>query len=187
MCAKVPTFSTKRLFTPLFFKSTTSVEEEQKHKMIPALPADISKIATPLISFCGDSNLSLVLADRYFRGGPSNYSIEILEDADLCKQTETPEIASAGKKSWMMQSSWYEKHTHRQPALCIFCIPVDLRMISTDCQEWKKKIAEQYLRVKTHYQKRLPSFIAIFVCPDNRDELSSGPIREDQLIRESKC
>ena len=150
--------------------------------MLPTLPSEVTRIATPLLTFCGDSSLGLVLSDRFFRNSPSKYTIEILEDSDL--QNQSHEIKQASREKRIMKSSWYEKHTHKQPALCIFCIPIDLNKLSTNGLEWKKQISEQYERIKSYYSKRVPMFIAIFVCPDSREKLISGPIREDQLIRE---
>ena len=150
--------------------------------MLPTLPSEITRIATPLLTFCGDSNLSLVLSDRFFRNSPSQYTIEILEDSDLQKQL--PTVKGSSREKRIMKDSWYEKHTHKQPALCIFCVPVDLSKLSANSTEWKKQIGERYARIKSYYSKRVPTFIAIFVCPDSREKLISGSMREDQLIRE---
>ena len=54
--------------------------------MIPPLPADIVKISTPLLTFCGDPSLCVYIADRFFREKTTHYSIEFLEEDDLIEQ-----------------------------------------------------------------------------------------------------
>ena len=151
--------------------------------MIPPLPADIVKISAPLLTFCGDPSLCVYIADRFFRDGAAHYSIEFLEEGDLNEQRRR-EKPSEDKRMFIMKSDWYDKHSHRQPALCLFCVSVDLQLLTTDSQKWKIAVSDNYKRIKSYYGNRVPSFISIFVCPRGRDALNTSSIKEDQLIRE---
>ena len=151
--------------------------------MIPSLPPDIARISAPLITFCGDSSLCVFIADRFFRDGSAHYGIEFVEDGELSKQSELP-LPETDSRVFIMKSSWYYKHSHVQPALCLFCVSANLHALSADCQKWKTTVSEQFQRYQAYFGKQVPSFLSIFVCPGNRDSLNEGSVKEDVLIRE---
>lgn len=174
MCATVFTFSTRVSLLLVCYLHFV---------MIPSLPPDIARISAPLITFCGDSSLCVFIADRFFRDGSAHYGIEFVEDGELSKQSELP-LPETDSRVFIMKSSWYYKHSHVQPALCLFCVSVNLHALSADCQKWKTTVSEQFQRYQAYFGKQVPSFLSIFVCPGNRDSLNEGSVKEDVLIRE---
>lgn len=151
--------------------------------MIQPLPKDITKISSPLISFCGDESLSVFIADRFFRDGSTHYDIEIISDQDITKSLEM-ENQQKEQGKHIMKGSWYNKHSHKQPALCLFCISIDLIQLVHEREKWLQDISKQFSRVSNQYSSKKPAFLSIFVCPGNRESLLPNGIREDGLIRE---
>lgn len=147
------------------------------------LPQDIRKIPSPLIAFCGDNSLSVFIADRFFQDGSSRYSIEFLSDQqDLNSMDMKNDEKFEGRT--IMKGSWYKKHSHRQPALCLFCISVDLVQLSQERGKWLQMVSEQFSSISNQFTGKKPSFISIFVCPGNKESLPPNGFREDVLIRE---
>ena len=83
-----------------------------------------------------------------------------------------------------MKGSWYEKHSHKYPALCLFCVSVDLTKFTQDRSSWLQSVSEQFSEIVNLFPEKKPAFLSIFVCPGNKDGLVQKGIREDLLIRE---
>ena len=147
------------------------------------LPSDIKCISAPLLIFCGDTGLAVYLADRFFRDGTPHYNIEFLDEKETTGSEKEQEYYE-DNRSFIMKDNWYYKHSHKQPALCLFCVSVDLQKISIDHTVWVKSICAQFEAIKSRFLDNVPAFLSIFVCPGNRHSLENGPIREDNLIRE---
>lgn len=147
------------------------------------LPKDLTKISSPFIAFCGDSNLSSFIADRFFRDGSTHYNIEFLNNQDeknMIQKTDKPKT----NVEYIMKGSWYEKHSQKYPALCLFCISVDLTKFTQDRSSWLQSVKEQFSEIVNWFPEKKPAFLSIFVCPGNKDGLLQNGIREDMLIRE---
>ena len=76
------------------------------------------------------------------------------------------------------------KHTHEYPALCLFCININLVEFSQDRVQWLQRVKERFDSIATSFSKRKPVFLSIFHCPGNRESLLQNNVREDSLIRE---
>ena len=151
--------------------------------MIPPLPNDIARISSPLIEFCGDTSLAVFIADRFFRDGSAHYNMEFL---DVTENRDIPVVRNPDKDESVriMKSSWYYKHSHTQPAICIFCVSIDINKLAVDRTGWLQTITDQLNHAEQYLSRNKPAFISIFVCPGNRDSLNRGKITEDVLIRE---
>lgn len=151
--------------------------------MIPSLPNDITRISCPLIKFCGDTSLAVFIADRFFRDSSMHYDIEFLDESESKKDKR---IDNPGKdeSERIMKSSWYYKHSHTQPAICIFCVSIDINRLATDRTTWRESVVKQYQQALDALTTNKPAFMTVYVCPGNRLLLNQGPITEDLLVRE---
>lgn len=151
--------------------------------MIASLPSDITRISCPLVKFCGDTSLAVFIADRFFRDSSMHYDIEFLDEAGSKKDNRigNPEKDESER---IMKSSWYYKHSHMQPAICIFCVGVDINGLATDRTKWRESIVNQYQHAVNALAANRPAFMTVYVCPGNRVLLNQGAVTEDLLIRE---
>lgn len=151
--------------------------------MIPSLPSDITRISCPLVKFCGDTSLAVFIADRFFRDSSMHYDIEFLDEAGSKKDNrlDNPEKDESER---IMKSSWYYKHSHTQPAICIFCVSVDVNRLATDRTKWRESIVKQYKHAVNALAANRPAIMTVYVCPGNRVLLNQGAVTEDLLIRE---
>ena len=147
------------------------------------LPEDLTKISSPLIAFCGDPSLSVFIADRYFRDGTTHYNIELYINQDEKNMIQKSD-RQKNNVEYIMKGSWYEKHSHKYPALCLFCVSVDLTRFTQDRSSWLQSVSEQFSEIANWFPEKKPAFLSIFVCPGNKDGLVQKGIREDMLIRE---
>ena len=110
------------------------------------LPKDLTKISSPFIAFCGDSNLSSFIADRFFRDGSTHYNIEFLNNQDEKNMIQKTDKQKTNVE-YIMKGSWYEKHSQKYPALCLFCISVDLTKFTQDRSSWLQSVKEQFSEI----------------------------------------
>ena len=125
----------------------------------------------------------MFIADRFFRDSSMHYDIEFLDEAESKKndQRENPEKDESER---IMKSSWYYKHSHSQPAICIFCVSIDINRLATDRTKWHESVIKQYKYAVNALASNKPAFMTVFVCPGNRILLNQGSITEDLLVRE---
>lgn len=152
-------------------------------RMIPSLPSDIAKISAPLVVFSGDSSLGVYLADRFFRDGSEHYNIEFLDS----KNGSTAISLKAEEKDEsqrIMKGAWYKKHSHYQPAICIFCVSVDANKLATDRENWLSSVTRRLQSVEACYAANTTQFLSVFVCSGSRSAPNLEVLREDSLTRE---
>ena len=151
--------------------------------MIPSLPNDIAKISAPLIVFSGDSSLGVYLADRFFRDGSEHYTIEFLDSKNGGTAISLKEEAE-DESQRIMKGAWYKKHSHYQPAICIFCVSVDSNKLATDRVNYLSSVTHRLQSVEACYGANTTQFLSIFVCSGSRNAPNQEVLREDSLIRE---
>lgn len=147
------------------------------------LPADIKSISSPLILFCGDNTLSEFIADSFFRDGSTHYNIKIYDESLFTKKSVSLK-QDKNQAEHIFKGSWYYKHSNIYPALCLFCINVDVDQYNQDRSNWLQMVKNKFDEVSNLYPKRKPVVLSLFVCPGNRETLAHGNVREDGLIRE---
>ena len=151
--------------------------------MIQHLPDYITCISSPLIHFYGDTSLCEYIADHYFRDGSTHYAIEIRNEESYKKKIYN-EKQECTYPEPIFKGSWYMKHSREYPALCLFCININVVEFSQDHVKWLQSVTEKFNAIANSFSKRKPVFLSIFNCLGNRDTLLQHNVREDSLIRE---